>query len=207
MILYPSQLAVLQALQSAENYRTQDCGKVFDNFAENFLNHPKFENQVNWLVDNKLIDEKGNITPKGRTFSSVNPSYLSDKELGIRTNQFIFKSLEKGVLVKCFQFMTIETLKQVVTSIIESSDEDTFLEVATLINNEMELRYPEQMAELAKEDLKDVIASLEDQAQVEDAILNLQAPTEVIVEGEILTENEYVAQEVKVKKSRKKVEA
>jgi len=191
MILYPSQLAVLQALQSAENYRTQDCGKVFDNFAENFLNHPKFENQVNWLVDNKLIDEKGNITPKGRTFSSVNPTYLSEKELGIRTNQFIFKSLEKGVLAKCFQFMT----------------EDIFLEVATLINNEMELRYPEQMAELAKEDLKDVIASLEDQAQVEDAILNLQAPTEVIVEGEILTEPEYVAQEVKVKKSRKKVEA
>ena len=191
MILYPSQLAVLQALQSAENYRTQDCGKVFDNFAENFLNHPKFENQVNWLVDNKLIDEKGNITPKGRTFSSVNPTYLSEKELGIRTNQFIFKSLEKGVLAKCFQFMT----------------EDTFLEVATLINNEMELRYPEQMAELAKEDLKDVIASLEDQAQVEDAILNLQAPTEVIVEGEILTEPEYVAQEAKVKKSRKKVEA
>ena len=191
MILYPSQLAVLQALQSAENYRTQDCGKVFDNFAENFLNHPKFENQVNWLVDNKLIDEKGNITPKGRTFSSVNPTYLSEKELGIRTNQFIFKSLEKGVLAKCFQFMT----------------EDTFLEVATLINNEMELRYPEQMAELAKEDLKDVIASLEDQAQVEDAILNLQAPTEVVVSGEILTEPEYVAQETKVKKSRKKVEA
>ena len=191
MILYPSQLAVLQALQSAENYRTQDCGKVFDNFAENFLNHPKFENQVNWLVDNKLIDEKGNITPKGRTFSSVNPTYLSEKELGIRTNQFIFKSLEKGVLAKCFQFMT----------------EDTFLEVATLINNEMELRYPEQMAELAKEDIRDVIASLEDQAQVEDAILNLQAPTEVVVSGEILTEPEYVAQETKVKKSRKKVEA
>ena len=191
MILYPSQLSLLQALQSAENYRTQDCGKVFDNFAENFLNHPKFENQVNWLVDNKLIDEKGNITPKGRTFSSVNPAYLSEKELGIRTNQFIFKALEKGVLAKCFQFMT----------------EDTFLEVATLINNEMELRYPEQMAELAKEDLKDVIASLEDQAQVEDAILNLQAPTEVVVSGEILTENEYVAQETKVKKSRKKVEA
>lgn len=191
MILYPSQLSLLQALQSAENYRTQDCGKVFDNFAENFLNHPKFENQVNWLVDNKLIDEKGNITPKGRTFSSVNPSYLSDKELGIRTNQFIFKTLEKNVLAKCFSYM----------------NEDTFLEVATLINNEMELRYPEQMAELAKEDLKDVIASLEDQAQVEDAILNLQAPTEVIVEGEILTEPEYVAQEVKVKKSRKKVEA
>ena len=191
MILYPSQLAVLQALQSAENYRTQDCGKVFDNFAENFLNHPKFENQVNWLVDNKLIDEKGNITPKGRTFSSVNPTYLSEKELGIRTNQFIFKSLEKGVLAKCFQFMT----------------EDTFLEVATLINNEMELRYPEQMAELAKEDIRDVIASLEDQAQVEDAILNLQAPTEVVVSGEIFTEPEYVAQEVKVKKSRKKVEA
>lgn len=192
MILYPSQLAVLQALQSAENYRTQDCGKVFDNFASNFFNHPKFENQVNWLVENKLIDEKGNITPKGRTFSSVNPSYLSDKELGIRTNQFIFKALEKGVLAKCFQFMT----------------EDTFLEVATLVNNEMEARYPDQVADLkAREDIKDVIASLEDQAQVEDAILNLQAPVEVVVSGEILTENEYVAQEVKVKKSRKKVEA
>lgn len=191
MILYPSQLAVLQALQSAENYRTQDCGKVFDNFAANFLNHPKFENQVNWLVDNKLIDSKGNITPKGRTFSSVNPSYLSDKELGIRTNQFIFKALEKEVLAKCFQFMT----------------EDTFLEVATLVNNEMEARYPEQMAELAKEDIKDVIARLDEVTAEEDAILNLQAPTEVVVEGEILTEPEYVAQETKVKKSRKKVEA
>ena len=191
MILYPSQLAVLQALQSAENYRTQDCGKVFDNFAENFLNHPKFENQVNWLVDNKLIDEKGNITPKGRTFSSVNPTYLSEKELGIRTNQFIFKSLEKGVLAKCFQFMT----------------EDTFLEVATLINNEMEARYPEQMAQLVKEDLKDVIARIDEVAAEEDAILNLQAPAEVVVSGEIFTEPEYVAQEVKVKKSRKKVEA
>lgn len=191
MILYPSQLSLLQALQSAENYRTQDCGKVFDNFAENFLNHPKFENQVNWLVDNKLIDEKGNITPKGRTFSSVNPSYLSDKELGIRTNQFIFKSLEKGVLAKCFQFMT----------------EDTFLEVATLINNEMEARYPEQMAQLVKEDLKDVIARIDEVAAEEDAILNLQAPAEVVVSGEIFTEPEYVAQEVKVKKSRKKVEA
>jgi hypothetical protein len=191
MILYPSQLSLLQALQSAENYRTQDCGKVFDNFAENFLNHPKFENQVNWLVDNKLIDEKGNITPKGRTFSSVNPSYLSDKELGIRTNQFIFKSLEKGVLAKCFQFMT----------------EDTFLEVATLINNEMEARYPEQMAQLVKEDLKDVIARIDEVAAEEDAILNLQAPAEVVVSGEIFTEPEYVAQETKVKKSRKKVEA
>lgn len=191
MILYPSQLAVLQALQSAENYRTQDCGKVFDNFAANFLNHPKFENQVNWLVENKLIDEKGNITPKGRTFSSVNPSYLSDKELGIRTNQFIFKALEKNVLAKCFQFMT----------------EDTFLEVATLINNEMEARYPEQMAELVKEDIKDVIARLDEVAAEEDAILNLQAPAEVVVSGEILTEPEYVAEEVKVKKSRKKVEA
>lgn len=192
MILYPSQLSLLQALQSAENYRSQDCGKVFDNFAENFLNHPKFENQVNWLVDNKLIDEKGNITPKGRTFSSVNPSYLSDKELGIRTNQFIFKSLEKGVLAKCLRYMT----------------EDTFLEVATLINNEMEARYPMQVAELkAKEDIKDVIARLDEVSVEEDAILNLQAPTEVIVEGEILTEPEYVAQEVKVKKSRKKVEA
>lgn len=191
MILYPSQLAVLQALQSAENYRNQDCGKVFDDFAENFLNHPKFENQVNWLVDNKLIDEKGNITPKGRTFSSVNPTYLSEKELGIRTNQFIFKSLEKGVLAKCFQFMT----------------EDTFLEVATLINNEMEARYPEQMAQLVKEDLKDVIARIDEVAAEEDAILNLQAPAEVVVSGEIFTEPEYVAQEVKVKKSRKKVEA
>ena len=191
MILYPSQLAVLQALQSAENYRTQDCGKVFDNFAENFLNHPKFENQVNWLVGNKLIDEKGNITPKGRTFSSVNPTYLSEKELGIRTNQFIFKALEKNVLAKCFQYMT----------------EDTFLEVATLINNEMEARYPEQMAQLVKEDLKDVIARIDEVAAEEDAILNLQAPAEVVVSGEIFTEPEYVAQEVKVKKSRKKVEA
>lgn len=192
MILYPSQSALLQALQSAENYRSQDCGKVFDTFAANFLNHPKFENQVNWLVDNRLIDEKGNITPKGRTFSSVNPTHLSDKELGIRTNQFIFKALDKGVLAKCFQFMT----------------EDTFLEVATLVNNEMEARYPMQVAELkAEEDIKDVIARIDESLAEEDAILNLQAPVEVVVSGEILTEPEYVTQEVKVKKSRKKVEA
>lgn len=191
MILYPSQLTLLQALQSADNYRNQDCSKIFDTLVVDFLNHPKLENQVDWLVKSGLITEKGNITPKGRTFSSVNPSYLSDKELGIRTNQFIFKALEKDVLAKCLQFMT----------------EDTFLEVATLINNEMEARYPEQMAELTKEDIKDVIARIDETSQEEDAILNLQAPAEVIVEGEILTEPEYVAQEVKVKKSRKKVEA
>jgi len=186
MILYPSQLAVLLCIQSAENYRNQDCGKVFDDFAVNFLNHPKFENQVNWLVDNKLIDEKGNITPKGRTFSSVNPAYLSDKELGIRTNQFIFKSLEKGVFAKCLQFMT----------------EDTFLEVATLISNEMEARYPKQMAELVKENVIRV-----DEVVEENTVLNLQAPVEVVVQGEILTKNEYIAKEAKVKKPRKKIEA
>ena len=190
-MLYTVQLSVLLALQAAENNRKKgDQSKIFDTFISNFLHHEKFAYQVNWLVDNKLIDEKGNITPKGRTFSSVNPSYLSDKELGIRTNQFIFKALEKDVLPKCFQFMT----------------EDTFLEVATLVNNEMEARYPEQMAQLVKEDIKDVIARIDESLVEEDAILNLQAPAEVIVNGEIFTEPEYVTQEVKVKKSRKKVE-
>ena len=203
MILYPSQLAVLQALQSAENYRTQDCGKVFDNFAANFLNHPKFENQVKWLIDNSLIDEKGNITPKGRTFSSVNPAYLSPKELGIRTNQFIFKALSTftdkkediTVFEKCLQFMS----------------EDTFLDLATFVNKEMEARFPEQIEEYNQRkevaNFQELTVALEEQAKVEDHILMVQAPVEVVVNGELLTEEEYVAQEVKVKKSRKKVEA
>ena len=196
MILYPSQFSLLHALISADYFRTQkaELAKPFDDFVESIYQNSAFNNQVKWLVDNGLISEKGNITQKGRIFCAVNPAHLSNKELGIRTNHFIFEGLKRNTLGSCFEHM----------------NEDTFLEVATFVNNEMEARYPEQIAELKNVDsFSELVESLNDQAAVEDHILTVQAPIEVIVGNEVLTEQEYIAQEevVKPKKSRKKAEA
>ena len=194
MILYPSQFSLLHALISAEYFRGQkpELAKLFDDFAQSFYTNSAFSNQVQWMVDNGLISEKGTITQRGRILCAVNPAHLSPKELGIRTNHFIFEGLKRGTLGACFQHM----------------NEDTFLEVATFVNNEMEARYPDQIAELKNvESFSELVEALEDQALVEDHIINLQAPLEVIVGDEVLTEAEYIAQEqveVKPKKTRKK---
>lgn len=194
MILYPSQFSLLHALISAEYFRGQkpELAKPFDDFAQSFYANPAFSNQVKWMVDNGLISEKGTITQRGRILCAVNPAHLSPKELGIRTNHFIFEGLKRGTLGLCLKHM----------------NEDTFLEVATFVNNEMEARYPDQIAELKNvESFSELVESLEEQALVEDHIINLQAPLEVIVGDEVLTEVEYITQEqveVKPKKTRKK---
>jgi hypothetical protein len=54
----------------------------------------------------------------------------------------------------------------------------------------------------------ELVTALEDQSAVEDHILMVQAPVEVVANNEVMTEQEYEAQEVvekvSVKKSRKK---
>lgn len=193
MILYPSQLAVLLSLSSADNFRTScpENSKLFDDFVIAFFNHKNFQHQTQFLVEKELIDEKGNITSKGRTFACVNPQHLSKKELSIRTNQFLFESLKKGTLSSSLQHVS----------------EDTFLEIATIVNNEMEARYPEQMAEYNSKEVatfQELVVALEDQTAVEDEILNLQSPSEVVVNNQLLNEREYEQSiETKVKKSKK----
>lgn len=195
MILYPSQFSLLQALISADYFCNQkeELAKPFDDFAESIFKNRAFDNQVKWLVDNGLISDKGTITQKGRIFCAVNPAHLSGRELSIRTNQFLFEGLKRNTLASCFEHMT----------------EDTFLEVATLVNNEMEARYPKQIAEFKNvESFTELVTVLEDQSAVEDHILMVQAPVEVVANNEVMTEQEYEAQEVvekvSVKKSRKK---
>lgn len=195
MILYPSQFSLLQALISADYFRNQkeELAKPFDDFVESIYKNRAFDNQVKWMVDNGLISDKGTVTQKGRIFCAVNPAHLSNKELSIRTNHFMFEGLKRNTLGSCFQHM----------------NEDTFLEVATFVNNEMEARYPEQVAQMEVKSFGELVTALEDQSAVEDHILTVQAPVEVVVNNEVLTEQEYAVQEVVVetkKKSRKKVE-
>jgi hypothetical protein len=87
-------------------------------------------------------------------------------------------------------------------------NEDTFLDIATFVNNEMEARYPEQVAQMEVKSFGELVTALEDQSAVEDHILMVQAPVEVVANNEVMTEQEYEAQEVvekvSVKKSRKK---
>ena len=136
------------------------------------------------MLDNGLINKEGKITSKGEALAGVNPIFMQGKALGIKTNLFIFEALKKDVLGECFKHM----------------DEDTFLDIATIVDKEMQRRYPEQLQAVELEE------RLKEQAMVEDHILMVQAPIEVIREDEVIQViDETIELEPKKKRTKKPV--
>lgn len=183
--MYPSQTGILNLQITANHYRQNnpEAAKFFDSFVKSFLNHPKFQNQVQFMLDNGLIDKEGKITSRGEALSGVSPQFMQGKALGIKTNLFIFEALKKDVLGECFKHM----------------DEDTFVDIAMIIDKEMQRRYPEQLQAIELEE------RLKEQAMVEDHILMVQAPVEIIRENEVIETTDVVELEPKKKRTKKPV--
>ncbi len=118
MNLYPVQVSLLSALMSADYYRTKSPGlaKGFDQYALDLYGNPAFNDQVAFLVDRKLIDNKGCITLKGKQIINNDPRLLSNPQVGKEMNFRISVATDRGVLEDSFTYLQSKEIEHVVAS-------------------------------------------------------------------------------------------
>jgi hypothetical protein len=125
MNLYPVQVSLLSALQSAAYYREKSpsLAKGFDDYAIDVYNNKAFKNQIEFLVERKLINEQGQITKKGSAVLNFDPRLFSNTQLGITTNFCLSTGVERGTLENTLDYLhqpELEALMAAVYNVVAS---------------------------------------------------------------------------------------
>lgn len=195
MNLYPVQVSLLSALQSAAYYREKSpsLAKGFDDYAIDVYNNKAFKNQIEFLVERKLINEQGQITKKGSAVLNFDPRLFSNTQLGIATNFCITTGIERKTLENTFDYLHQPELEDLAAA--------AFNVLASRINKGIDAS--QALIDMCKQVVE--ASLMEFEAQVEDfeavEMLHDNWDVEEVVEIE---QEEVQVQVVTAKKSRSK---
>lgn len=195
MNLYPVQVSLLSALQSAAYYREKSpsLAKGFDDYAIDVYNNKAFKNQIEFLVERKLINEQGQITKKGSAVLNFDPRLFSNTQLGIATNFCITTGIERKTLENTFDYLHQPELEDLVAA--------AFNVLASRINKGIDAS--QTLIDMCKQVVE--ASLMEFEAQVEDfeavEMLHDNWDVEEVVEIE---QEEVQVQVVTAKKTRSK---
>lgn len=195
MNLYPVQVSLLSALQSAAYYREKSpsLAKGFDDYAIDVYNNKAFKNQIEFLVERKLINEQGQITKKGSAVLNFDPRLFSNTQLGIATNFCITTGIERKTLENTFDYLHQPELEDLVAA--------AFNVLASRINKGIDAS--QALIDMCKQVVE--ASLMEFEAQVEDfeavEMLHDNWDVEEVVEIE---QEEVQVQVVTAKKTRSK---